>query len=298
MDTVFGNRPQHPLPIIGVDDITPVVHALPVVKRGAPSIPALKESAVTNFYEPYPVRPNTRVSGVDLNNLKLLGQSSRDAWAQNKVELLRRAVRQTVEAMASMSLTGTLSWPVQLEHGGWETYQVEFGSLVSVTPDKLWTADGVKIVDVWETLSAQQEALQELGYGGTVEIWAGKTAYNALFKVAEDSKTTAKIRVEISDQGINIGGYLVKRRAEKYRNPQSGAMTDVVGPKVCKMIALDAGHMLPYCAIDDLDGNLQPLPFFVKPVQRDDPSGYMLIAESKPFPVPNVKGICDATVTS
>jgi hypothetical protein len=64
------------------------------------------------------------------------------------------------------------------------------------------------------------------------------------------------------------------------------------------MVALDAGHKLPYCALDDLDAKLQPLPFFVKPLKTDDPSGYKLVAESKPFPVVNVKGICTSAVLS
>ena len=62
------------------------------------------------------------------------------------------------------------------------------------------------------------------------------------------------------------------------------------------MIATDAGHILPYAAIDDLDGNLQPLPFFIKPIKTADPSGWKLIAESKPLPIVQPKGICDATV--
>ena len=64
------------------------------------------------------------------------------------------------------------------------------------------------------------------------------------------------------------------------------------------MIAKDAGHRLIYCAVDDLDANLQAMPFFIKPVKKDDPSGIKLISEGKPFPVVNVKGICRATVIS
>lgn len=298
MDTIFTHRPQHPLAMIGADLLTPVVHALPMVRRGAPSIPAVKESGAAAFYEPFPVRPNSQVSGVDLNNLKLLGQSSREAWAQGRTDLLRRSVRMTTEALCAQSLTGKIEWPVQLEGGGFETYEVDFGSVLSVAPDKLWDAEGAKIKDVFDTLTAMEEKLQEQGYGGTVEIWAGKTAYGALFALAEDHKSTAKMRVEITDQGINIGGYLIKRRSELYRNPQSGSMTAVAGAKELKMIATDAGHFAPYCALDDLDGNLQPMPMLVKPVKTEDPSGYKLIAEAKPFPIPNVKGICKATVVS
>lgn len=297
MDTIFINRPQHPLAMIGADMLTPVVHALPLVRRGAPSIPATTESGVTAFYEPFPVRPNSKVSGVDLNNLKMLGVTSREQWAVQKTDTLRRAVRMTTEALCAQSLTGKIQWPVQLEAGGFETYEVDFGAILSVVPDKLWDAVDTKIKDVFELLTAMEEKIQEQGFGSTVEIWAGKTAYGALFALAEEFKSTAKLRVEITDQGINIGGYLVKRRSELYRNPQTKVMTAVVGTKELKMIATDAGHFAPYCALDDLDGNLQPMPMLVKPVKTDDPSGYKLIGEAKPFPIPNVKGICAATVT-
>ncbi|WP_027390868.1 major capsid protein [Chrysiogenes arsenatis] len=298
MDTIFSHRPQHPLAMIGADMLVPVVHALPMVRRGAPSIPATSESGVTAFYEPFPVRPNTQVSGVDLNNLKLLGQSGREQWATQRTDMLRRVVRATTEALCAQSLSGKIQWPVALEGGGFEVYEVDFGAVLSVTPAKLWDAEGAKIKDVFDTLTAMEEKIQEHGYGGTVEIWAGKSAYGALFALAEEHKSTAKVRVEITDQGINIGGYLIKRRSELYRNPQTKATTAVVGATELKMIATDAGHFAPYCALDDLDGNLQPMPMLVKPIKTDDPSGYKLIAEAKPFPIPNVRGICRATVVA
>lgn len=298
MDSIFTDRPQLGLPVVGADMILETAHALPVVRRGAPSIPATGESGAVAFYEPLPIRPSKQVSGVDLNNLQLLGINGREAWAAERTDTLRRAVRKTVEAMCAVSLSGTMQWPVKLEGGGFETWEIVYGTILSVSPSVLWGASGAKLKDVFATLQAMQEAIQEKGFGGTVEIWAGKTAYETLFGLAEASVTTAKLRVEITEQGINVGGFLVKRRAERYRNPQTGAMVAVLGDKVVRMIATDAGHKLPYCALDDLDANLQPLPFFVKPIQQKDPSGWKLIAESKPFPIPNCSGICDATVLS
>lgn len=296
MDSIFIDRPQLAMPLVGDDVVRAVVNTLPVVRRGAPSIPATKKTGATAFYEPLPIRPNAEVTGQDLNNLKILGQTSKEAWASERTDYLRRAVRKTTEAMCAVSLSGTLSWPVQIEGGGFDLWEIEYGTPLSITPDVLWGANGAKLKDVFATLQAMEEAIQDKGYGGTVEIWAGKTAYNTLFALAEASTTTAKIRVELSDQGINIGGYLVKRRTEKNRNPQSGTMVSVVADKYVKMIALDANHRMPYCALDDLDANLQPLPFFVKPIDLKDPSGYKLVGESKPFPLPNVEGICDAQV--
>lgn len=298
MDTIFQNRPQQGLPVVGADLIKQVVKALPLVKRGAPSIPATGQSRSIEFYEPLPIRPNDFVAAHELNNLKVLGASSRDAWAASKQDMLRRACRKTAEAMAAASLSGTLSWPVALENGGFEDWEIVFGTILSVTPDKLWDATDCKVTHVFDLLTDMEEAIQDNGYGGSVVIWAGKTAYSTLLAVAENFKSTAKMRVELSDQGINIGGYLVKRRSERNYNPKTKAMVPTVPDKDVRMIALDAGMMMPYCALDDLDANLQPMPFFIKPIDVKDPSGYKLVAESKPLPIPNVEGICGATVLS
>lgn len=292
IDTVFGDRPQHPLSVLSAQDIQAVIHALPLVRRGAPSIAATKQTGELGLYEPLSVRPNVSVTGSDLNNLKLLDGDGKEAWAQARTDYLRRAVRKTTEGISAQALTGRIQWPVQLEAGGFDVYDVQFGSILTHSAAKKWDASGAKLVDVFDVCSGMQELLEAEGYGSTVDIWAGATAYNQLFKLAEASTTTAKIRLEITDQGINVGGFLIKRRAEKYRHPETGAMTAVVAANDLLMIAQDAGHRLVYCAIDDLDANLLPMPFFVKPIELKDPSGWKLVAESKPFPLPNVNGIC------
>lgn len=300
MDTIYTVRPQQPLPLIGTDLVRAVVKAMPLARRGGRSITIAGGTGTTGFYEPFPIHPDIGITGADLNNLKVIqgDQASLSVWAQGKTDILRRTVRATTEAMCAVSLTGALSWPVQLERGGFETYTVAFGTIQSFTPSKKWDAADAKLKDVFLGLRGMHKKLKEKGYGGRVEIWAGEAAYNALFALAEGFVSTAQLTVAISDQGINVGGYLVKPRDELYYNPESKAMVPVVDAKKVKMIALDAGHQMPYCAIDDLDGNLQPLPFFVKPIKTENPSGYQLVAESKPFPIPNVDGICDATVTA
>lgn len=298
MDSVFVYRPQQGLPVVSADLMQNVARELPLVHRGAPSVPVAADNGAIAFYEPLPVRPNRQVTGADLNNLRVLGGTGREAWAAEKTELLRRSCRKTTEAMCAVALSGTLSWPIQIEGGGFDTYTIAFGSPQSVTPGKLFSANDAKLKDVFSTLQAMEEKLEEKGYGSTKEIWAGKTAYEAIFAIAEASTTTAKIRVELTEQGINIGGYLIKRRAETYRHPGTGTATACLDVKTLRMVATDAGHALPYCALDDLEASLQPLPFFVKPIEIKDPSGYKLVAESKPLPIPNMDGVCDAVVVS
>lgn len=296
MDSIFTNRPQVALPVVGADMMQAVARELPMVRRGAPSVPVVPEGGSIAFYEPLAIRPNYRVTGADLNNLRVLEYKGQEAWAAEKTELLRRACRRTAEALAAISLTGTLSWPVQLEHGGFDNYTVKYGDPLTVTPAKKWSAADAAVKDVYVLLQAMEESIQEKGYGSTVEIWAGKLAYEALFTIAEKSQTTAKIRVELTDQGINVGGYLIKRRAEKYRDPSTATAKSIQDEKSVRMVATDAGHTMPYCALDDLDARLLPLPFFVKPIEIKDPSGYKLVAESKVLPIPNMDGICVATV--
>ncbi len=298
MDSVFTYRPQQGLPVVGADLMQNVARELPLVRRGAPSIPVAPNSGAVAFYEPLPVRPNSQVTGADLNNLRILGMTGREAWAADKTEMLRRSCRKTTEAMSAIALSGTLSWPVQIEGGGFDTYTIAFGSPLSVVPAKLFSATDAKLKDIFVVLQAMQEKLEEKGYGSTMEIWAGKTAYEAIFAIAEASTTTAKIRVELTEEGINIGGYLIKRRAETYRHPGTGTATACMDVKTLRMVATDAGHALPYCALDDMEANLQPLPFFVKPIELKDPSGYKLVAESKPLPIPNMDGVCDAVVVA
>lgn len=297
IDEIFVDRPQNPFALVGIEDITAVVKAMPVTRRGAASIPATGETMGYSFIEPLPVNIHSKVTAADLNNLKMLSATSKEAWATAKTDYLRKAARLTTEGIAVQSLSGAISWPCQVTPGVFETYAISYGSPLTVVPGVLWDAGGCTVSDVFATLQAMEEAVNEMGYSDIV-YWAGKTAYLNLMKVAENSKTTAKIRVEMTDQGINIGGYLVKRRAEKYTNPQTGSPVPYIADKAIKAVARDAGSKLIYSAIDDLDANLLPMPFFPKAVKTDDPSGYTIIGQSKPLPVANPKGICDATVVS
>jgi hypothetical protein len=64
------------------------------------------------------------------------------------------------------------------------------------------------------------------------------------------------------------------------------------------VLALDRSHTgkLFFAALDDLDANLAALPFYAKPVQRDDPDGVKIIASSKPLPAPALWKMCRQTV--
>lgn len=304
MDTIFPQRPQQPGPLIGADIVKQSVKAMPLARRGARSINIAGASGQTSFYEPLPIHPDIAITGAELNNLRLFmqgGPNSKEllkTWAMTKTEVLRRTVRNTSEAMCATALTGTLAWPVQMEGGGFDTYTIDYGTNLTILPANYvyWDNANVKISDVQNLLIQITVLFQENGTGIKNVYWAGKDAFIALYNLASKVLTSSRLSINIKSTSIDINGTLIELRSEQYWNPQTAQFCPVVGPNMLKVIDTEAGHRMPYAAIDDLDGDLQPMPFFIKPVKTDNPSGYSLIAESKPLPVVNTLGICDIVV--
>ncbi|WP_029896821.1 major capsid protein [Desulfohalovibrio reitneri] len=300
LDLVYQIRRRHPFAMVAAEDITELGVAQPLVMRGAPSLRMGGSPTAVGMYEPYEVSLHRDLTAAAMNDLKQLGRDGIQTHLANLDDSMRRASRATAEGIAATSLTGTISWPVQNESGSFQTYEVQFGSPHSHTPSTLWDAAEAKIRQVFADLQAMETLITDSGYASTVVFLAGSSAYTALLALSEAyaENPRAKLRVDVSEEGISIGGYLVKRMSEKYRNPQTGVSTPKVpSTKICA-VGTDAPFSLFYCAIDDLDGKLQPLPYFSKPVKLADPSVHRIIGKSKPFPVPVVKAICWATVTS
>lgn len=298
MDSCFPGRAQKPFALVGISDIMDIVGTAPVIRRGGLSTPVGAGTVSVSMIEPLPVKPSKDITGQDLNNLRMIldQKASLDAWTRDTISYLRDTCRFTTEAIAATALTGTIRWPVKLDSGDWDTYVVEFGTPHRTDPAKLFTADGIKVVSVYETLSDMETAIQDGGYGGEIEFLAGKAAYQAIYGIVEDYKSTAKLKISIEAGVIDIGGYKVKKMSEKYRNPQTREMVAKVPDGEIVAYAKDAPAKVIYCALDDVDAKLQPYPFFPKPVTLPEGNGYRLIGQSKPLPARSPKSICWAKV--
>lgn len=293
MDSCFPGRAQKPFALVGINDILDIVGTAPVIRRGGLSTPVGSGNVSINMIEPLPVKPSKDITGQDLNNLRMIlaEKASLDAWTRDTIAYLRDTCRFTTEGIAATALTGTISWPVKMD-AGWDTYEVEFGTPYRINPVKLFTASDIKVADVYETLSDMETAIQDGGYGGEIEYFAGKAVYQALYGIVEDYKSTAKLKVEVGAGYINVGGYIVKKMSEKYRNPQTGEMVSKVPSGEIVAYAKDAPAKIIYCALDDVDAKLQPYPFFPKPVRLPEGNGYRVIGQSKPLPARSPKSIC------
>lgn len=300
VDTFFSRKVNHPFDKVGKSDLTSVGVPAPLISRGAPSLPISRGKFSVSDYEPFEVATHDFFTGADMNTLKNLDQKSVQARLSMVDDNLRRICRMTAEGIATKSLTGTITWPVAVEGGGMDTYEVTFGETLSYTPEKTWDAADAKVQHVFLHLQEMETSIQDEGYGGTVNFWAGKTAFNQLLALTEvyTENPKAKLRVEISKDGISIGGFIIKKMAETYVDPATKSAVAKVPEKKIVAFATDAVHTLFYCALDDLDGDLAPLPYFSKPINIKDPSGVKIVGRSKPFPAPVVKAICWATVIS
>ncbi|WP_082464156.1 major capsid protein [Dethiosulfatarculus sandiegensis] len=303
LDLLFPEavREQYESPVIPISEIAQTINVVPVVHRGSASIPLDGDTQLTGFVEPLPVRIHTQISAKDLNDMKLLGESSREKWAKRRQEKIRRTVRLNTEVFAAQAvLDGKISFPLLQSNGQYQMYEVTYQGQtiqsVNVASTSKWNATEATLVKVYELLEDMADALDNEGYGGDKVTLAGKTAYSALLALIEDLTEKPKVPVRVSEKGeIIIGGHTVRKLAESYRNPKTGATVKKLADGEIRMISKGYTSLF-YAAVDDLDANLHAMPMFVKPIPITDPSGYKLVGESKPLPAVAPKATCKAIV--
>lgn len=300
IDKAFPKAVNHPLPLIGVSEIKKLTGTIPVVRRSSNPITLSGGSAETSFYAPVPLMPAIDIAASELNDLQaLLGdKASKDAWIAGQVDSLRRIVRNTTEAIASVVLTtGKYSWPMRLEGGKFETFEIDFGSPQSITVTKLTASS--KLSEVYDILDAMAEAIATEGYGESVKFLAGKKVFGMLLNLAQGwaaaSVGANPISVKLEGGVINIGGYMVERMAEKYYAPVSETMVSKVDDNDLLAFGSMSEAGIYYCAIDSISANNKALPFHIYTEQIGD-TAIKLQAQSKPVPVRPPKSVCKITI--
>ena len=304
LDTYYPveSRSQWPFPVIGIDEITKTVGTVPVVSRGAPAVNVEGDTASRQYIEPSGIDVKTFVSAKELNDVKVLiaqgNQNGVDAlaiWRQSKEDSLRRFVRYTTDALAAQSLSGLISYPMKLENGQFATYTINFGSILSYTISTKWGTAQLTLATIMLDLIGMATKLQENGYGSNIRWEIGSSVFATLCAIITALPNDNRVNATINEKGIQIGGFTLVLVAGSYKDPQTGASTPYLGAKEVRAIDMAAPRKLWYLALDDIDADLQPRPFFINPVESKDPSGYTLIGRSKPVPAPVVKAICLAT---
>jgi len=275
MDTLFKDRPTHPLPLIGVSELVSVVQTVPVVRRDGTPVALKGETASMEFIAPLPVKVKIPVTASELNDLRVIfgDQAAVTAWRTRKIDQIRRTVRDTTEAMcAVVASTGKLTWPVELEGGHQETYEVDYMEL----------------------------EVKKGGLGGNVEFWAGSDVVAVLLGIVEQYVSTVETkpyRVSLEQGRVVVGGYTIRFMDETYPNPQDETeWLPKLNPKVLLAVATNQPGKVWYCAIDSISANNAATPLHIVPVARQDDSGIMLIGQAKPLPARPSRASCKAVV--
>lgn len=303
MDALFRQRPTHPLPLIGLSDLVSVTQTVPVVRRDGTPVSLKGETASMEFIAPLPVKVKIPVTASELNDLRIIfgNQAAVSAWRTRKIDQIRRAVRDTTEGMcAVVAATGKLTWPVELEGGRHETYEVDYGPLLSHTPEAKLTAAS-RLPDVYNLLRSMEKSIKQAGTGGKVEFWAGSDVVSVLLAIVEGYTSTVQERqpysVKLDEGRILVGNYSIRFMDETYPNPNGDAeWVDKLDAKALLAVAVDAPGSVWYCAIDSISAGNAATPLHIVPVPRQDDSGIMLIGQAKPLPARASRASCKAIV--
>lgn len=305
LDTAFPDRPTHPFPTVGKSEVTEIAGTIPLVDRTGQPYNIGNDEVVFETFEPCPVKPSINVTAAELNNLKMIlsDKAAVQTWIQAKTDRLRRLVRETTEAMASVVLyTGKLSWPFRDNGGNIRTFEINYGAPLSYTPSEKLTFAS-KPSALFKILTDMGTAIRQAGIGGNVTFHCGAAVFAVLMDMVDGrmgtAATTGGMRMELSrdkQNTIMLGGYEIMLMNETYKDPRNNQFVDKINPKALVGFATDAKGKVWYCAIDSISANNAATPFHIvtEPIRGD--VGVELIAQSKPLPARNSKGTCIAIV--
>lgn len=296
-NTVYTNAQTHPLPLIGLDEIQHVISNVPVVRRGTQAVAMNAGGSDILYIEPQGVDVSTFVSAAEMNNWRVLSGASIQSIIDSKVMRQQLTVRKTTEALCAQSLTGAISYPMKVDGGGTDTYEIDFGAPLTVTPALTWDHADATVETMYLHLVAMDEAIQAKGWGGNLLTFAGKTAFSKLIVAANAGAENNAIKVRVDKDSVWLGTYQIKMTAATYKDASGVATKEIPDNSLC-MVDLAAPHTLWFLSIDDLEAGLVALPFFASPEYRRNPSGADILGRSKPLPAPVVKAICWSIVTS
>lgn len=292
-ERVFGTRSQKGTAYINIHEIADGAKSVPVIRRGGQAFPVSGRGGSVNLIEPMAIRLSDFISAAKLNDLRALygdgserGQSLVQAEIDRMINGLMRRTEMTRNALCAQAITGKIDYQMA-SGGGFERYEVEYGTPHSHTISKKWDADATKLSDIVKDLTTMTQQIAKAGYAGTVEFLIGTDVFGALINKINGLPQGERMGAVIRQDGIDMLGYTFYLVNGTYAD-RSATGADVVKPEIDPKTIIgwaDGYSELIYCAVDDIEGNLEPSPFFAKSFESKDPSGVNVISESKPLPV-------------
>ena len=299
INTLLPAPVDHPFVHIGIGELENVVGTQPVVRRDGQPVPFQGKGDDVNLFAPRPIKPSIDITASDINDLKAIcgDKVTMQQYVARQVDKLRRLVRNTTEAMASVAVTtGKLAWPSRLEGGGFELYELDFGGVKKLDPPGKWSASAPpSLAVVYKWLSGLKRAVTKAGGGGgKFKFLAGEDAFALLLAFAENWKSTAQggpISLTLAEGKITIGGFEITEVSEEYQSPLDGQWVPKIPPKCLLGYFSQRLGKVFYLAIDSISNNGKPTQFYVVPEQKPGDAAISLIAQAKPLPVPDIRAM-------
>lgn len=307
-DRVFTRRENRATARISLAELRRMTKSMPVISRGGQAIPLDPNNASVATIEPLSIRLSNLITGAQLNDLRALygtgdeqGQSLVSAELDRMVRDLMDSTELTRNALCAQAIAGKIDYQMESENG-LERYEITFDpdGTSKYTPGTLLDDESATLVDVYNTIIQMRQALANAGYSGTMEVMAGMNAYSTIANLIAVTPESSRLGSVIAEDHITVSGVPIYLNMDSYTDKNSSGkevVKDAVDKNSLVMYVVGTGK-ITYCAIDDVDGNLQATPFFSKVRKMDDPSAYKIISESKPMPLIPPKSICWATVTA
>lgn len=305
-DHCFPTRTPRAVSRINLTDLKRAIHSMPVITRGGMAIPLDDKEGTSVLIEPLSIRLKDFITGAKLNDLRALyGDGSENAQALISTEIdkiiedLLRSTEATRNALCAQAMTGKINYQLESQ-GKKERYEITFGETLKANLTKKLDEVGQTLVDLYRVLSSMKKKIADKGFAGTVEVMAGSNAFALIANLIMASKDTDRMGARIINGKIEFMGFNI------WLNDATYTDTGIDGKSVVKaevdsnsiMMYVTALGEVQYCAIDDVNANLQATPFWANAYKNIDPSGYKIISESKPMPMIPAESICWAEITT
>lgn len=287
MDLLFpaGRRVQKASPFVPVADIQGVTGAVPLVRRDGRSVPIDPARTTNMLVEVDPIKVSRFLSGKDVNDLISLGQAQTiQAAVEENIGYCRDRISETTEVLCRQALTGKIAYPYAAENGQGGLCEIELGQPTALSAATLKANSTLAdIQGLFE--KALLEYQQKAGTAGKPVFMLGAAVYSNLIASLGALGGGFNAYAKWTDSGlVLLGRYEVLSMALTFVLPGATTVSNVVEDAEIKIVDLANPGKLFYAALDDLEANLAPLPFFARTVEVDDPSGVKIIGESKPLP--------------
>lgn len=292
---IFADKKNHPMPVIGIDEIQESTGTLPLVRYGENPAEIDSQTRTITLVEPEPVAVKKTIRPREIALLQTMLGESLKQYAQDKIDMFRRKIQTTIAALCGQALNGSISHPIKTDVGI-DVYRFSFGNIATYTPASTWDTTGAKPL---ADLDGMMTELQKKNVGGPYVVLAGELAYQSLLKYLETKeKITVSNYVRIDESAqipyIEYFGFRIYKSAETYTDV-NGNSVPVIDPKTVFMIG-EVPFKLRFLALDDIEYGMVAMPLLVKLIKKEAGTALELIAQSKPFPLPKVNAIIKAQV--